>query len=142
MKKLIIGLFAITTLFACTNNTKTASTESTIPPSDSQTTTSIKFTKDVFEFGKIKQGDNVSYAFMFKNTGNLPLIISNATATCGCTVPNWPKEPIKPGAIGKINVVFNSTGKKGLQDKIITVTANTNPAENKVHLIGEVLPKE
>lgn len=142
MKKLIIGLFAITTLFACTNNTKTASTESTIPSSDPQTTTSIKFTKDVFEFGKIKQGDNVSYAFMFKNTGNLPLIISNATATCGCTVPNWPKEPIKPGAIGKIDVVFNSTGKKGLQDKIITVTANTNPAENKVHLIGEVLPKE
>ena len=142
MKKLIIGLFAITILFACTNNTKTTSTESTIPPSDPQTTTSIKFTKDVFEFGKIKQGDNVSYAFMFKNTGNLPLIISNATATCGCTVPNWPKEPIKPGAIGKIDVVFNSTGKKGLQDKIITVTANTNPAENKVHLIGEVLPKE
>ena len=142
MKKLIIGLFAITTLFACTNNTKTASTESTIPSSDPQTTTSIKFTKDVFEFGKIKQGDNVSYAFMFKNTGNLPLIISNATATCGCTVPNWPKEPIKPGAIGKIDVVFNSTGKKGLQDKIITVTANTNPAENKVHLIGEVLPKD
>lgn len=142
MKKLIIGLFAITTLFACTNNTKTASTESTIPSADPQTTTSIKFEKDVYEFGKIKQGDNVSYAFMFKNTGNLPLIISNATATCGCTVPNWPKEPIKPGAIGKIDVVFNSTGKKGLQDKIITVTANTNPAENKVHLIGEVLPKE
>ena len=142
MKKLIIGLFAITILFACTNNTKTTSTESTNPPSDPQTTTSIKFTKDVFEFGKIKQGDNVSYAFMFKNTGNLPLIISNATATCGCTVPNWPKEPIKPGAIGKIDVVFNSTGRKGLQDKIITVTANTNPAENKVHLIGEVLPKD
>ena len=142
MKKLIIGLFTITTLFACTNNTKTASTESTTPSADPQTTTSIKFTKDVFEFGKIKQGDNVSYAFMFKNTGNLPLIISNATATCGCTVPNWPKEPIKPGAIGKIDVVFNSTGKKGLQDKIITVTANTNPAENKVHLIGEVLPKD
>ena len=138
MKKIIIGFFAITTLFACTNTDKKVITTPTVDP---KTLTSIKFDKDIYDFGKIMQGDKVSYAFIFKNTGKVPLIISNATATCGCTVPNWPKEPIKPGANGKIDVVFNSTGKKGLQDKVITVIANTDPAENKVHLIGEVIKK-
>ena len=137
MKKIILGFFTIIALFACSNNKKTEN--STVDP---KTLTSIKFDKDVYEFGKITQGNKVSYAFIFKNTGKLPLIITKATATCGCTLPNWPKEPIKVGETGKIDVVFNSTGKKGLQDKVITVTANTNPAESKVHLIGEVLLKE
>jgi hypothetical protein len=137
MKKIIIGFFAITTLFACSNNKKIES--NTVDP---KSLTSIKFMKDVFEFGKITEGDKVTNAFIFKNTGKLPLIITNATATCGCTIPNWPKEPINPGETGKIDVIFSSIGKKGLQDKVVTVTANTNPAESKVHLIGEVLVKK
>lgn len=103
-----------------------------------KTTSSIHFTKDFFDFGQIEQGDKVTHDFEFKNTGKNPLVILNATATCGCTIPNWPKEPISPGSIAKIRVVFNSAGKNGLQDKMITITANTQPTETKLHLVGEV----
>jgi hypothetical protein len=66
------------------------------------------------------------------------LIIKDAVASCGCTKPEWPNTPIKPGESAAIKVTFNSLGKMGLQDKQITITANTNPAQNLVHLIGEV----
>jgi hypothetical protein len=103
----------------------------------------MKFENESHDFGKITQGDVVHYDFKFTNTGKSPLIITNATATCGCTTPEYPRDPIKPGSTGVIKVTFNSAGKKGLQDKQITVTANTNPADNMVHLIGEVtLPKQ
>ena len=102
----------------------------------------MKFDNDSHDFGKIQQGDKVNYKFNFTNTGKTPLIISSAVASCGCTTPDWPKGPIKPGEGGLINVTFNSMGKKGLQDKMITITANTNPPQNVVHLIGEVLEKK
>ncbi len=100
----------------------------------------MKFDKDIHDFGKIKSGDKVTYDFKFTNTGKSPLIITDAVATCGCTKPVWPNTPIKPGESAAINVTFNSAGKMGLQDKMITITANTNPAQNKVHLIGEIVP--
>ena len=90
---------------------------------------------------KAQAGEKITYEFKFNNTGKSPLIISDAKASCGCTVPEWPKEPVMPGQGGKIKVTFDSAGKSGLQDKQITVTANTNPAQNIVHLIGEVLTK-
>ena len=99
------------------------------------------FEKEVFEFGTIVQGEKVQYSFKFKNTGKTPLIISNATATCGCTVPAYPTSPIKPGETGVIKVVFNSEGKLDLQDKVVTITSNANPAANQLHLIGEVTEK-
>lgn len=101
----------------------------------------MKFEKDIHDFGKIKTGDKVTYDFKFTNTGQSPLIITDAIATCGCTKPEWPKTPIKPGESGAIHVTFNSAAKMGLQDKQITITANTNPAQNRVHLIGEVTTK-
>jgi hypothetical protein len=100
----------------------------------------MTFEKVNYDFGKIKEGEKVHHEFKFKNTGKTPLIISNATATCGCTIPETPKDPIKPGAEGVIKVVFDSTGKSGLQDKVITVTSNANPAINDVHLTGAVNP--
>jgi len=98
----------------------------------------ISFEHGMYNFGKIKQGEKVHYDFKFKNTGRSPLIITNATASCGCTVPETPKEPIKPGESGVIKVVFNSEGKTGMQDKVVTVTSNGNPSTSEVHLIGEV----
>jgi hypothetical protein len=98
----------------------------------------MKFEKETHDFGKIKEGDKVTYEFKFTNTGKSPLIIKDAIATCGCTKPEWPKTPIQPGADGAIKVTFNSATKMGLQDKQITVTANTVPAQSMVHLIGEV----
>lgn len=91
-----------------------------------------------YNFGKIAPGEKVNYSYKFKNTGKSPLIISQATASCGCTVPEPPKEPIKPGAEGEIKVVFDSHGKSGMQDKVITVTSNANPAVVDLHLIGEI----
>ena len=82
---------------------------------------------------------NNSNDFKFKNIGNSPLIISSATATCGCTIPEYPKEPVAPGAEGLIRVVFNSAGKAGMQNKIISITANTVPSLTELNILGNVL---
>lgn len=87
----------------------------------------IEFVKDLHDFGKITQGEKVMYSFLFKNTGKSDLLISEVKTSCGCTAPDFPKEPIKPGADGKIDITFNSQGKYGLQTKTITVLANTQP---------------
>ena len=68
----------------------------------------ISFQKDVHDFGKLKQHGNASTEFTFTNTGNAPLIISNAKGSCGCTVPTWPREPIAPGATASIKVKYDS----------------------------------
>ncbi len=107
-------------------------------------TTTIEFEETTYDFGTIKQGEKASHIFKFRNTGNEPLIISNAKATCGCTVPNWPKDPIPPGETGEIEVVFNSKGKSNKQNKKVTITANTNPPQTFVYMTGfvEAPPKE
>jgi hypothetical protein len=78
-------------------------------------------------FGKIIQGEKVTYSFKFTNTGKSDLVITGASGSCGCTVPSFPKGPITPGKSGLIDVLFNSEGKKGIQNKTITVLANTQP---------------
>lgn len=100
----------------------------------------IKFEKEMYAFGKITEGEKVHYDFKFTNTGKSPLIITSATATCGCTIPEPPKEPINPGKQGVIKVIFDSKGKLGLNDKVITINSNANPPQSMVHLVGEVEP--
>ena len=85
------------------------------------------FVEEEHDFGLLVDGEKVAYSFVFTNTGDVPLIISNAKGSCGCTVPNWPKDPIAPGEKGAIDVSFNSSGRKGIQNKAVTLTANTNP---------------
>ncbi|MCK7553840.1 DUF1573 domain-containing protein [Chitinophaga sedimenti] len=88
----------------------------------------ITFENGVHDFGKIVEGEVVEYSFKFTNTGKGSLLIRNAAATCGCTIPEWPKEPIKPGESGYMKVVFNSKGKpEGFTEKEITIEANTDP---------------
>lgn len=150
MKKIVLCGLAAIVLMAC-NNAKTTTTEQkntnnavATPANTSKNTTGapvIKFEKDTYDFGKIVEGEKVSYNFSFTNTGGTPLIISDASATCGCTVPEVPKEPIAPGETATIKVVFSSAGKVGLQDKVVTVTANTIPAQTQLHVIGEVVKK-
>ena len=133
---MFFGLLASVMLMAChqSNNSAQAANGADAPV--------IKFTEEKFDFGKIKQGDSVMHNFAFVNAGKSPLIITDAVASCGCTKPEWPKDPIKPGECGNIKVTFHSSGKSGIHDKMITVTANTNPAQNMVHLVGEVeVPK-
>lgn len=85
----------------------------------------ITFKETEFDFGDIKQGDKVEHTFEFTNTGEADLLISTARASCGCTVPEFTEEAIKPGKSGKIKVTFNSAGKKGPTTKTITVVCNT-----------------
>ena len=107
-------------------------------PMDTVNVAKIEFAEEEFDFGSIKEGEVVKHTYAFTNTGKAPLLISNARSTCGCTVPEWPQEPIAPGESGKIEVQFNSKGKKQQQNKYVTITANTNPAQTKVLLKGFV----
>lgn len=146
MKKLFLSLVAAGMLLSACNSSNGSTADNALATnadSSAKATNApvAKFEKESHDFGKIKEGDKVSYDFKFTNTGKSPLIITNARATCGCTTPTWPKTPVKPGESGIIAVTFNSAGKSGLQDKQITITANTQPAETMVHLIGEVLKK-
>jgi len=102
----------------------------------------FSFQKELYNFGIITEGDKVSYSYSFTNTGNTDLIINNASASCGCTVPEFPKEPVPPGKTGVIHVVFNSAGKEGYQRKEIYVHANTIPNSKKLILTGTVLKKK
>jgi len=141
MKKLFILFFAAASLSACQQSRSAGTADSTVatmPPVAAADAAVISFESGMYNFGKIRQGEKVNHEFKFKNTGKSPLIITNATATCGCTTPDIPKAPIKPGESGVIKVVFNSAGKSGMQDKIVTITSNANPSTTEVHLIGEV----
>jgi Protein of unknown function (DUF1573) len=97
------------------------------------------FKNDTMKFGTITQGTSVTREFVFTNTGKTPLVITDATAPCGCTVPEWPKEPIMPGKSAVIKVTFNSTGKMGPQDKMITISSNSRDGSVFIHLIGTVV---
>lgn len=97
----------------------------------------MKFDELEFNFGTIKQGESVTHIFKFKNDGKEPLIINTAVGSCGCTVPEYPKEPIRPNGAGEIKVTFNSTGKSGPQDKTVTITYDTDKTV-VLHMRGTV----
>jgi hypothetical protein len=107
-------------------------------PADTVNVAKIRFEETVYDFGNIDEGGTVRRTFRFTNTGKVPLVINNARATCGCTVPEWPKSPIGPGESGEIKVKFDTTNKKGSQNKPVTISANTYPAETKIYLKGYV----
>ncbi len=103
--------------------------------------TSVQMIDSTYDFGKVVDGEKVTYNYRFKNTGAKPLIISSATASCGCTVPEKPEEPIKPGETGILKVVFNTQGRVGPTHKTITVITNAYPAFPILQLTGEVVKK-
>ena len=104
-------------------------------------TTTVQMIDSAYNFGTITEGEKVEYSYRFKNTGTNPLVIFEAHASCGCTVPEKPEKPILPGETGFLKVVFNSTGKKGHNEKDITVSANANPAFPILKLSGEIKEK-
>tara|TARA_A100000164_G_C21743873_1_gene693660 strand:- start:404 stop:883 length:480 start_codon:yes stop_codon:yes gene_type:complete len=123
-----------------TTNTNSKQTSPELVFNDGEGGAKIKFDMEVWEFGEINEGDVIDTVFTFTNVGEEPLIISNAKAGCGCTVPQWPKEPIAPGGTGTIAVQFNSKGKPGTQNKPVTLTMNTTPNTMKLRLVGKVNP--
>ncbi|MGB3852546.1 MAG: DUF1573 domain-containing protein [Tunicatimonas sp.] len=102
----------------------------------------IVFAEDTHDFGDIEQGTKVSHVFNFENAGTQPLILSNVLTTCGCTATDWPRDPVAPGDGGKIEVSFNSAGKMGKQNKVITVVSNAVNAQERVKIITNVLQKK
>lgn len=101
----------------------------------------IEFEKNVHDYGTLKYGANGQCTFDFKNTGNAPLIISNAKGSCGCTVPSWPKEPIAPGKTATITVRYD-TKRPGAINKSVTITSNaTNSPTKVIRIKGNVGPK-
>jgi uncharacterized protein DUF1573 len=100
----------------------------------------MSFEKTEYDFGTINENDIVETVFNFENTGITDLIITNATATCGCTIPEWPKHPIKPGEKGSIRVKFNSRGKKNKQNKTITLSTNTRNGREFLKIKAQVTP--
>ena len=102
----------------------------------------FEFEQTVMEFGEISQGEKVKRMFKFTNVGKSDLIISDAKGSCGCTVPVWPKKPIAPGEESEIEVVFDSNGKSGNQNKTVTLIANTVPNTMVLAIKGTVLVPE
>jgi hypothetical protein len=102
----------------------------------------ITFKKETHDFGTVTEGEKVSYSFQFTNTGNADLLITNAAGSCGCTVPEYSKEPVPPGKTGVVNVTFDSGGKQGHQDKTVTIVANTLPNSKVIRVTGEVVKQK
>ncbi len=150
MNKYLILLFA-TALFSCKNAQRDDKAGNAINPAivDNPVSASgsgnnkdnvpvLQFDTDTHDFGTIEEGEKISFAFKFKNIGKGDLIIRAAQGSCGCTVPEYPKDPVHPGDGGIINVTFNSEGKEGTQHKTVTVISNTMPNTYTLNILGTV----
>ena len=102
----------------------------------------MTFEETKYDFGELIEGDVVETVFNFKNTGKTPLIITNARASCGCTIPDYSREPIPVGEEGVIKVKFNSRGKHGKQNKRITLTTNSDKGRELLYVLANVSKKE
>lgn len=145
MKKIIFVGF-ILGFFSCSTTTEeekitsdSVSNSASANGKSNKNLPEIKFKEAIFDFGLITQGEKVNHAFAFKNIGTKNLIITGASGSCGCTIPEWPKQPILPGGEGKINVVFSSEGKSGIQEKTITIVTNCEPATRIIKIKTEVI---
>ena len=103
-------------------------------------TAKMSFEEEMHDFGTINEGDVVEHTFKFTNTGDAPLVITNAKGSCGCTVPSWPKEPIAPGATGEMLVKFNSRNKPNNQMKTVRITTNTEAGQEMIKIKAFVTP--
>lgn len=101
----------------------------------------LKFTKDTHDFGKVEQGKPVTHVFEFKNTGTDPVVINDAQASCGCTKPNWTREPVMPGKTGSVSATFNAAA-AGPFNKSVTVTSNAEAGQTVLYLKGEVVTQK
>ncbi|MDQ3682009.1 MAG: DUF1573 domain-containing protein [Bacteroidota bacterium] len=141
MKYIFITLIGSILFFACENNDGNSTGQSLNDSakhaqmlnavSDSTNYTSIQWIDSTHQaLGKVQEGQIVEITWHFKNTGNKPLIITNTSASCGCTVAEKPEAPVAPGNVGIIKAKFDSNGREGMQRKDVFVTANTNNTTN------------
>ena len=144
MKNLCFLIFACGLLmYSCDIRKKDAKpTNTNVTKQVTSDPTTVEIIDSVYDFGTINEGDIIEFSFRFKNTGNKPLEIADAKASCGCTVPEKPTAPIKPGEMGFIKVKFNSDRKPGEAYKSITVTSNAMPEFPELYLKGTVIGKK
>lgn len=137
-KKLILMAFlaGVVAMPACQSDNDDEAEK--IEKAESLDPTSIEFEEMEHNFGTVTEGEKAEHSFTFTNTGENELIIVDAKASCGCTVPSFSKEPIPPGGTGNVDVVFNSAGKMGEVKKSVTVIANTNPSKNVLYMVGKI----
>lgn len=128
-KALFLGLAALAFGFASAQNQEQKSSGA-----------KIVFTETSHNFGNVIEGEIARYEFKFTNTGTEPLVLQNVQASCGCTTPKWPREPIAPGASAVITAEYNSNGRPGTFNKQITVTSNGGP-DVILHINGIVVPE-
>ncbi|MBI5540935.1 MAG: DUF1573 domain-containing protein [Bacteroidia bacterium] len=146
----LLIISSIVMLFACnSSNDNTVNSDlinNPITASGNNGDTSLlpkfKWNEQVHDFGVIIQGEKVAYTYNFTNVGKSNLIISSVHASCGCTVPKYDTDPIAPGKTGKIEVVFDSSDRNGMQNKTLTVLANTQPNTVELHFSAEVVEPE
>ncbi len=142
MKKLFLlvaALFVLAPLAVQAQNSEDSNKSAKIEfiadkPEDEKATVAAEY-----KFGDISQGDKVEHTFKFKNSGDAPLVLTNVSVTCGCTAPYWPREAIQPGEEAEILVRFNSTGKMGLQNKVITIYSNATNNPERIKIVTNVL---
>jgi hypothetical protein len=121
MRKLcLILLIFITALAGCKSGTEKKQPDSSISSGISE----IVFREYQHDFGKVAEGEKISYVFTFDNKGTSDLVIISATTSCGCTVPKYDTKPIPPGGDGNLEVVFDTSGRNGFQTKTISVKSN------------------
>jgi len=135
----IVYLFVLSSaLFSCNGGKKTAdaniieSSSTANNPKGNGKAPVLTFEHETWDFGIITEGEEVEHTFGFKNTGNKALLISDVQASCGCTIPVWPREPIAPNQESEIKIRFNSTGKHESINKDVTIFSNTNPIKKKL----------
>ncbi|MFT4969310.1 MAG: hypothetical protein ACI9O4_001057 [Chitinophagales bacterium] len=109
-----------------------------ITPAIAMATTAMSIDRPEHDFGKIPDTAPVETSFVITNNGDKPLLITNAQGSCGCTVPEYPKEPIAPGESRDMKVSFNPSGKEGVNNKTVTITANTEPATTIINIKSDV----
>ncbi|MBO9572037.1 MAG: DUF1573 domain-containing protein [Chitinophagaceae bacterium] len=128
IRNLLIIFLVATTIYSCGNNEGAAANSSVTE----KQFTSIQWIDSVKNYGNINEGQKLAISFRFKNSGEKPLIIESVKPSCGCTIADYPKEPIAPGAEGEITGEFDSHSREGLQHKELTVMANTSPVEHNI----------
>ncbi|HSZ25201.1 MAG TPA: DUF1573 domain-containing protein [Cytophagaceae bacterium] len=144
----LLLLIAVVALNACDSKEKSASSKDSsftvvpeVPEKPVMPITKLEFLETSFDFGKIEEGKKVEHVFKFKNTGENPLVLKDARASCGCTIPEYTKDTIAPGSEGELKVIYDSSNKGGQIEKTVTVTANTDPATTDIKISAFVEKK-
>ncbi|AFL79833.1 Protein of unknown function (DUF1573) [Aequorivita sublithincola DSM 14238] len=147
MKKsvLIVAILSVFAFSSCKDNAADKVNEENVATAEARDAESgkfaaITFEESQFDFGTIDQGTNVEHVFKFKNTGDAPLMIVNAKSSCGCTIPEYTKEPVAPGATGDMLVKFNGSGQNQVS-KTVTLTTNTKEGTETLTIKAFVTPK-